>query len=150
MPGVSHTAQLLTSGENVFTNSIALTGSRAAIFPGSFAASVRSPELPFFHRPDTRTKSAFLNCCATWFNTGTRTPYIFSAIYNEMGNNIFLPAAKRRLLEIIERLAKDGAGGIVLGCTEIPLMIKQPDCSIPVSDTAQIHAAAAVAFALET
>jgi aspartate racemase len=74
--------------------------------------------------------------------------YIHDAIYNEMGKNIFLPSTKEKLLAIIGNLAKDGAEGIILGCTEIPLLIKQTDCSIPVFDTTFIHASAAVEFAL--
>ncbi|MEA3298173.1 MAG: aspartate racemase, partial [Chloroflexota bacterium] len=41
------------------------------------------------------------------------------------------------------------AQGIILGCTELPLLIKQDDCSIPLLDTTRIHAEAAVDYALE-
>jgi len=75
--------------------------------------------------------------------------YIHDAIYNEMGKNIFLPATKKQFLVIIDKLIKEGAEGVILGCTEIPLLLKQQDCPIPVFDTTLIHAAAAVAFALE-
>ena len=44
---------------------------------------------------------------------------------------------------------QQGAQGVILGCTEIPLLIKQQDSPIPVFDTALIHATAAVEFALE-
>jgi aspartate racemase len=74
--------------------------------------------------------------------------YIHDAIYNEMGKNLFLPATRERFLAIISQLAAAGAEGVILGCTEIPLLIKQNDCSLPVFDTTQIHAAAALAFAL--
>ena len=75
--------------------------------------------------------------------------YIHDAIYNEMGKNIFLPSTKQKFLSIIDKLAKEGAEGIVLGCTEIPILIKQSDCKILVLDTTYVHAAAAVEFALE-
>ncbi|MEO5683581.1 MAG: aspartate/glutamate racemase family protein [Chitinophagaceae bacterium] len=75
--------------------------------------------------------------------------FIHDAIYNEMGKNIFLPATKQRFLSIIDSLVQEGAAGIILGCTEIPLLLNQQDCSVPVFDTTQIHAAAAVAYALE-
>ena len=75
--------------------------------------------------------------------------YIHDAIYNEMGKNIFLPSTKEKMLSIIETLKLQGAEGVILGCTEIPLLIKQSDCSIPVFDTTQVHAAAAVEFALD-
>jgi aspartate racemase len=75
--------------------------------------------------------------------------YIHDAIYNEMGKNIFLATTRERFIAIIQKLEKQGAGGVILGCTEIPLLIKQTDSPIPVFDTTQIHAAAAVEFALE-
>ena len=74
--------------------------------------------------------------------------YINDAIYNEFGIGIFLPERKKRFIEIINRLISRGAQGIVLACTEIPILIKQEDISAPVFDTAKIHAAAAVEFVL--
>ena len=65
-----------------------------------------------------------------------------------MGKGILLPATKQIFLSIIDTLTKKGAEGIILGCTEIPLLVKQEDCAVPVFDTTAIHAAAAVAFAL--
>jgi aspartate racemase len=74
--------------------------------------------------------------------------YINDAIYNEMGKGIFLPERKERFIQIINHLQQQGAQGVVLGCTEIPILIKQDDVSIPVFDTTLIHATAAVEFAL--
>jgi aspartate racemase len=74
--------------------------------------------------------------------------FINHAIYNEMGKGVFLPETKARFLTIIDDLAKEGAQGIVLGCTEIPILVKQADCSVPLFDTTRIHSAAAVDFAL--
>ena len=74
--------------------------------------------------------------------------YINTAIYEEMGKGIFLPATKQKLLGIINSLIKKGAEGVVLGCTEIPLLIKQEDCPVPIFDTTKIHSMAAVDFAL--
>ena len=74
--------------------------------------------------------------------------YINNAIYNEFGAGIFLPETKKEILRIIDGLIKEGAEGIILGCTEIPILIKPEDCSVPVFDTALIHTAAAVKFAL--
>lgn len=74
--------------------------------------------------------------------------FINTAIYEEMGKGIFLPATKQKLLDIISNLTEKGAEGIVLGCTEIPLLIKQEDCSVPIFDTTKIHSTAAVDFAL--
>ena len=73
---------------------------------------------------------------------------INTAIYSEMSKGNFLPVTKQRILAVIEELVKKGAEGVILGCTEIPILIKQEDCKVPVFDTTQIHANAAVAFAL--
>lgn len=56
---------------------------------------------------------------------------------------------EEKFLEIINDLELKGAQGIVLGCTEIPLLIKQQDTHLPVFDTLLIHAKAAVDFALD-
>ncbi len=57
--------------------------------------------------------------------------------------------AKRQFLDIIDDLVKQGAEGIILGCTEIPLLIKQSDVKIPLFDTTMLHAESAVERALE-
>ena len=73
---------------------------------------------------------------------------INTAIYSEMSKGNFLPVTKQKILAVIDGLVKKGAEGVILGCTEIPILIKQEDCTVPVFDTTQIHANAAVAFAL--
>jgi aspartate racemase len=60
----------------------------------------------------------------------------------------FAPATKRAFLDVIAELQSRGAQGAVLGCTEIPLLVKQDDCGLPLFDTLAIHAEAAVDFAL--
>jgi aspartate racemase len=74
--------------------------------------------------------------------------FIHRSIFEELGKEIFLPATKQRYQDIIGGMANGGAQGAILGCTEIPLIIKQADSTIPVYDTTQIHADAAVEFAL--
>ncbi len=74
--------------------------------------------------------------------------FINYAIYNEMGKGIFLPETKKRFVTIINKLVESGAQGIILGCTEIPILIKQDDCTVPVFDTTAIHVKAAAEFAL--
>jgi aspartate racemase len=59
-----------------------------------------------------------------------------------------LPERKERFIQIINSLEQQGAQGVVLACTEIPILIKQQDILIPVFDTTLIHAQAAVTFAL--
>ncbi|MCH9029406.1 MAG: aspartate/glutamate racemase family protein [Bacteroidetes bacterium] len=55
---------------------------------------------------------------------------------------------KTRFLSIINNLEARCAGGIVLGCTEIPLLIKQEDVKLPVLNTLEIHASAVVDYAI--
>lgn len=73
---------------------------------------------------------------------------INAAIYDELAKGIILPDTKQSFLTIIERLIRQGAQGIILGCTEIPLLINPADCSLPLFNTTFIHACAAVDFAL--
>jgi aspartate racemase len=75
--------------------------------------------------------------------------FIHNAIPGELLKNILKPETKARFLEIINNLILNGAEGIVLGCTEIPLLIKQEDVAVPVFDTTFIHSKAAVDFALK-
>jgi aspartate racemase len=74
--------------------------------------------------------------------------FIHATIFDELGKEIFKPETKKHYLDIIDDLTRKGAEGIIFGCTEIPLLIKQKDCIIPVFDTTIIHATAAVDFAL--
>ncbi len=73
---------------------------------------------------------------------------INDAIYNELGRGIFLPATKQFFLKVMHRLAAEGAEGIILGCTEIPILIKPEDCELVMFDSTQIHATVAVKFAI--
>jgi aspartate racemase len=70
-------------------------------------------------------------------------------IYDELCMGEMKPSSKTKYLEIIERLAKEGAEGIILGCTEIGLLIKEDDVRVPLFDTTRIHALAAVEYALQ-
>jgi aspartate racemase len=58
------------------------------------------------------------------------------------------PAAKARCLEIVHRLQAAGAQGVVMGCTELPLLIEQRDTPVPLFDTARLHVDAALRLAL--
>ena len=73
---------------------------------------------------------------------------IHKVIYEELVHGRIEQESKRKYLEIIESSVRNGAGGVILGCTEIPLLIKQEDVSIPIYDTTRIHAESAVGFAL--
>ena len=74
--------------------------------------------------------------------------FVHATIFDELGKNIFSLATKSRYLEIIERQRGAGAEGVILGCTEIPLLLIPEEIPIPSFDTALIHAKAAVEFAL--
>ncbi len=73
---------------------------------------------------------------------------INNAIYDELGKGIFHEKTKKNFLRIINNLTDRGAQGVILGCTEIPILIKQSDCKLPLFDTTFLHAKAAVNFAL--
>jgi len=73
---------------------------------------------------------------------------IYKIIWEELAKHILSPTSKKYYLEVIEKLVQQGAEGIILGCTEIPLLIKQEDCSVPVFDTTTIHAKAALQLAI--
>jgi len=74
---------------------------------------------------------------------------IHKIIYNELCLGIIKLSSKQKVKEIINRLIANGAQGIILGCTELPLLIKQEDIPVPIFDTTTIHAKAAVEYALK-
>lgn len=69
-------------------------------------------------------------------------------VYEELVAGIIRDESRSAYLGVIERLAANGAQGIILGCTEIPLLVKQSDTPLPLFDTTILHADAALAFAL--
>ena len=70
-------------------------------------------------------------------------------IYEELCQGQFTDESRQRYIAIIEQLAEQSAEGVILGCTEIGLLIQQADSPIPVFDTTQIHAEAAVRFLIK-
>jgi aspartate racemase len=74
--------------------------------------------------------------------------YINNAIYSEMGKGLFLPDTKARFIQIINKLQRSGVEAVILGCTEIPILIRQEDVDLPVFDTTAIHVDAAVNYVL--
>lgn len=69
-------------------------------------------------------------------------------IYDELCQGQFLDSSRQYYSQVIKDLANKGAEGVILGCTEIGLLIQQEDSPIAVFDTTAIHAAAAVDFLL--
>jgi len=74
--------------------------------------------------------------------------FIHYTIFEELGRGIATEETKKCYLEIANELIKNGAEGIILGCTEIPLVIKEGDLSVPIFDTTLIHTQAAINFQL--
>jgi len=75
--------------------------------------------------------------------------FIHHTIYNELVHGKITKDSKKGFIKIINELKSRGAQGVILGCTEIPLLIKQTDIDIPVFDTSKIHAESAVELALK-
>lgn len=74
---------------------------------------------------------------------------VHQIIYNELVHGKIESDSKKEYQRIINDSIKNGAEGVILGCTEIPLLIKTKDLSIPAFDTTKIHAESAVALALK-
>jgi aspartate racemase len=80
---------------------------------------------------------------------GNDLEQVHNIIYNELVLGEIKQSSKEIYKQVIKRLVERGAEGVILGCTEIPLLIQQEDCSVPVFDTTQIHAEKTVEFALK-
>jgi len=79
----------------------------------------------------------------------TERDYINTVIFDELCAGQIIKTSRKQFIRIINRLVEEeGAEGVILGCTEIPLLIKQEHVRVPVFDTVQIHSEAAVEFAL--
>jgi len=69
-------------------------------------------------------------------------------IFKELCRGIIDDASRQRYIDIMDRLVSSGAEGIILGCTEIGLLVRPEDIRVPLFDTTRIHAETAVDFAL--
>ena len=76
--------------------------------------------------------------------------YINKVIFEELCRGLIRDESRNNFKRIIEELAERGAEGIVLGCTEIPLLIDEIDVSTRIFDTTKIHADKALEFAVKT
>lgn len=76
--------------------------------------------------------------------------FVHRAIYQELCQGIIKEDSRERYLRIIGKLAEDGCDGVVLGCTEISLLVKQGQTDVTLYDTTEIHAKAAVKMALRS
>jgi len=74
--------------------------------------------------------------------------YMNAVIYNELVAGQIRHESRAGFVAIIKKLAKRGAEGVILGCTEIPLLVGEEDAGMPLFDTTAIHAQAALNYAL--
>ena len=74
--------------------------------------------------------------------------YVDNVIYNELTAGQIKDDSRSGFVTIINKLAERGAEGVVLGCTEIPLLVSEDDVEVPLLDTTAIHAEAALDYAL--
>jgi aspartate racemase len=100
-------------------------------------------EMPFFHE-----KLQLENIQSLIPDKQETRDYIQKSLKDELGRGIILKKTRKEYLKIINELIEHGAEGIIFGCTEIPLLLKQEDIQVPIFDTLQIHVNAAIDFAL--
>lgn len=81
--------------------------------------------------------------------TAEERKIVHHIIYNELVHGQIKNDSRKLYQRIIKNLEKKGAEGVILGCTEIPLLIKESDVNIPIFDTTQIHAKKAVEWAVK-
>ena len=74
---------------------------------------------------------------------------VHDVIYNELCVGKLHDSSREKFIDIINNLIEKGAKSIILGCTEIPLLVKPEDIDVPLFDTTRIHAKAAVDYALK-
>jgi aspartate racemase len=75
--------------------------------------------------------------------------FVHRTIMEELGQNRFTDATRQRYLQLMDRLHGEGAQGMVLACTEIPLLVGPDDTDLPLFDTLALHAQAGVDFILD-
>jgi aspartate racemase len=74
--------------------------------------------------------------------------WVHDTIYQELTNDIFSDATRQRYIELVRNLQRRGAEGVILACTEIPLLVQAEDFDIPSFSPNQLHCEAAVEAAL--
>lgn len=74
--------------------------------------------------------------------------FVHQVIYDELCCGVVDDGSRQRFRGIIDQLERDGARGIILGCTEIGLLVRPEDATVPLFDTAALHARAAALWAV--
>ena len=73
---------------------------------------------------------------------------IMRVIEEELTFNIIKDSSREYFVNVIEELKQQGAEGVILGCTEIQMLIKQKDSPVPVFDSTELHALAALDYVM--
>jgi aspartate racemase len=127
IPLISIVQAVCIAAKNLGTRKLGLLGTRFTM-QGNFYPAVFSREGITLVVPDAHDQT-----------------YIHDKYMNELVKGIILPATRERLLEIIDGIkAREGIEGVILGGTELPLILRDAGQDIPFLDTAQIHVNAAV------
>ena len=79
---------------------------------------------------------------------GKERARVHQIIYDELCQEEIKDSSRRACIDIINELMEQGAEGIALGCTELPLLIRPSDIDVPLFDTTRLHAEAAAKLAL--
>lgn len=74
---------------------------------------------------------------------------VHDIIYNELCQGVVSPESKAQYLSVVRQAEAEGADGVIFGCTEVGLLISGDDFTIPAFDTTELHARAALDFALQ-
>jgi aspartate racemase len=74
--------------------------------------------------------------------------YVNRVIYDELAAGQIRDESRAGYVQVIEKLAREGAEAVILGCTEIPLLVGEEDVGLPLLDTTLIHAEATLNYAL--
>ena len=103
----------------------------------------------------TMEKTFYQDALARW-GISTLVPeandrdYVNRVIYEELVAGQIRDESRAGYLSVIRKLAERGAEGIILGCTEIPLLVDEASAGVPLFDTTRIHAEAALNYAIQT
>jgi aspartate racemase len=73
---------------------------------------------------------------------------VHDIIYNELVKGQFTNTSKQKVVDIIKEMQNQGAQGVILGCTELPILISELDVDIPIFDTGKIHAHKAIEWSV--
>jgi len=103
----------------------------------------------------TMEKDFYKSVLSSQFGIETITPneqdmlIIHNIIYEELVQGQAKKTSREKVIQIINKLKRQGAEGVILGCTGLPMLISNEDVSVKIFDTTSIHASEAVAWALE-